>query len=298
MTLLQNPEHLWERPDSVEAIEYSELESRVGVITGPVELLTGGLANLNVRMGAGRVLRIYRREPRTAALEAALLVHPWQTFRTPAVLARGEDFLVLEHVSHGAMTDDLAGGEAVGAALAEIHTIGFSQPGALSPALEIRSSYPDFLGFLGDYIVSQIEHMPLEISARIGPGIEAFLAAHHASLRQLARTNTLLHGDFKAANLHWTNNGDLLVLDWEFAYSGPSLLDIGQLIRWGPSRSFLDAFDGSYRDHGGSLPEDWPRWAAAFDLVNLCGLLAGAAPESRRATDVLDRIHQTLAAYA
>ena len=41
--------------------------------------------------------------------------------------------------------------------------------------------------------------------------------------------------------------------------------------------------------------EDWLRWARAFDLFNLGGLLAGAAPGSRRAADVRSRIVETLA---
>ena len=42
----------------------------------------------------------------------------------------------------------------------------------------------------------------------------------------------LLHGDFKVSNLHWADSDELLVLDWEFAYSGHALMDVGQLFRW------------------------------------------------------------------
>lgn len=91
-----------------------------------------------------------------------------------------------------------------------------------------------------------------------------------------------------------TERGQLLVRDREFAYSGPSLMDIGQPMRCSPPPFFVEGFARSYRGRGGELPEDWQRWAAAFDLFNLCGLLAGGEPGSRRATDITGRVVETL----
>jgi fructosamine-3-kinase len=263
-------------------------------LSEPIEVLSGGLANLNVRIGTGRVLRIYRRDPLARAVEAALLRHPWRFLRTPAVLASGEDFLVLEHVPHGILRDNVGHAEAVGRALAEVHGVLFPQAGLLNPDLGLCATYPDVIDTFSEYALSQIDRLPPEMAAEIGSGIDALLATHGNTMRDLTRASVLLHGDFKVSNLHRTESGDLLVLDWEFAYSGPSLMDIGQLIRWRPSARFLEAFARSYRDHGGALPEDWQRWAAAFDLFNLSGLLASSEPRSRRATDILQRIHQTL----
>ncbi|WP_129349479.1 hypothetical protein [Sorangium cellulosum] len=56
----------------------------------------GGLANVNVRLWADRVLRVYRRDAGAAAKEAGLLVRGWRWFRAPAVLSAGEDFLERE----------------------------------------------------------------------------------------------------------------------------------------------------------------------------------------------------------
>jgi hypothetical protein len=105
----------------------------------------------------------------------------------------------------------------------------------------------------------------------------------------------LLHGDFKVSNLSWTESGQLLVLDWEFAYSGPSLMDVGQLFRWEPPPSFVEGFVRGYGDHGGVLPEDWGKWAALFDIFNLAGLLAGSEPGTRRSADILQRMLRTIA---
>ena len=84
------------------------------------------------------------------------------------------------------------------------------------------------------------------------------------------------------------------MLDWEFAYAGPALMDIGQLLRWNPPAPFVSGFIASYRRHGGVLPEGWERSSEISDLVNLVGLLAGAAPDSRQFCDVLRRIERTL----
>jgi aminoglycoside phosphotransferase (APT) family kinase protein len=119
------------------------------------------------------------------------------------------------------------------------------------------------------------------------------------AMREIAGRSVLLHADFKPSNLHWTNDDRLLVLDWEFAYSGSALSDVGQLLRWRPPAEFERAFARSYVEAGGALPTDYTRWAALFDLVNLAGLLAnlaGTAP-SRRAQDVAERVEETLALF-
>jgi aminoglycoside phosphotransferase (APT) family kinase protein len=100
----------------------------------------------------------------------------------------------------------------------------------------------------------------------------------------------LLHADFKPSNLHWATDDRLLVLDWEFAYAGTVLSDVGQLLRWEPPSSFTEAFAVTYRTHGGELVEDWQLWAAAFDLVNLAGLLRNFARRSDGGDDSSARI--------
>jgi hypothetical protein len=73
MELLPNPEREWERPQRTISIDRAEVERRIGSTTEPLEVLSGGLANLNVRIGRDRVLRIHRGEPGRVAKEAALL---------------------------------------------------------------------------------------------------------------------------------------------------------------------------------------------------------------------------------
>lgn len=299
MRLVPNPERAWARPAHLEAqagaaidLTRAEIERRIGPFSGEVEVLSGGLANMNVRLGSDRVLRVYRRDPGAAPKEASLLARGWRSFRVPAILAAGEDFLLLEHVPHGSLQDTATCGAAVGRALAEIHGVGFDSAGFLGPDLAVAEPFADCVGALRGYVASVLERLDPALRGELSERVSAFLDTDAGALRARASVPVLLHGDFKASNLHWLASGELLVLDWEFAYAGPSLMDVGQLLRWGPGPEFVAAFADAYRAHA-PLAEEFERWAAVFDLFNLVGLLEGVEPGSRRAIDLRGRILQT-----
>ncbi|AGP38045.1 hypothetical protein SCE1572_28390 [Sorangium cellulosum So0157-2] len=211
----------------------------------------------------------------------------------PAVLSAGEDFLLLEHVAHGPLEDTAACGAAAGRALAEIHGVSFDSAGFLGPDLAVAAPFADCVGALRSYVASVLDRLARALRGELGERVTAFLDAHEGALRERASAAVLLHGDFKASNLHWLPSGELLVLDWEFAYAGPMLMDVGQLLRWRPGAEFVAAFAGAYRAHA-PLADDFERWAAAFDLFNLVGLLEGVEPSSRRAIEIRGRILQTI----
>lgn len=60
MTGLPNPELLWQRDQAPRPASLDKVESRIGKID---ELLSGGLANTNLRVGDDIVLRIFRNDP-------------------------------------------------------------------------------------------------------------------------------------------------------------------------------------------------------------------------------------------
>ena len=119
------------------------------------------------------------------------------------------------------------------------------------------------------------------------------VAANHIYRKHVPKP-VLLHGDFKASNLHEALDGRLLVLDWEFAYAGPCLMDIGQLFRWDEPQPFTDNFVAAYMAAGGNLPKNWRELIACFDLVNLVGLLAKSDRGTRREADCMGRIRERL----
>jgi hypothetical protein len=92
---------------------------------------------------------------------------------------------------------------------------------------------------------------------------------------------------------------DVLILDWEFAWAGPALFDVGMMLRWRPPEPFIRGLElGLREDPGASLPPDWRRLAELLDLFNLVGFLDHEGDRGRRDRDVLRRIHQTLGGSA
>jgi Ser/Thr protein kinase RdoA (MazF antagonist) len=114
-------------------------------------------------------------------------------------------------------------------------------------------------------------------------------------MQDAACTPVLVHSDFKPTNVKWTHDARVLVLDWEFAWSGPALFDVGQLLRWDPPAEFVAGFAAGYRDAGGTLPEGWLETAMLYDLFNLVFFANDEANRPRRDRDVLARIDRTLA---
>jgi Phosphotransferase enzyme family len=295
---LPNPERFWKTRAALRGATHAEIEARIGRFDGPLTLLSGGLANSNVLVD-GRVLRIYRRDPRVLRLEVALLSHPWSSFRVPQILATGQDFILLEYVSHGPVLGSAEHGAAVGEALAEIHALSFEHAGFLTPELRIGQPFPDLVTSLLEYARSLRANAEAALGRILTQQSLNTLAANAVALRAVVGKPVLLHADFKASNLHWTQDARLLVLDWEFAYSGSRLSDFGQLLRWPAPEAFVDALTRGYLTAGGTLPERFQSSAALLDLVNLIGLAAHLpdVESEPRVSDVRQRIELTLAAH-
>jgi hypothetical protein len=269
--MLPNPERAWYGAAAARTIDRAEVERRIGPTREPIEVLTGGLANTNVRVERDRVLRIHR-DPSALAKETTLLRRPWRALRTPTVLATGNDLLLLEYLELRPLP--VSAGEAVGRALAEIHALTYTKTGDLGGDLSLATPVP-YEGFAasgyGHAMLSEAEpYLDPALAARIG----AFLDGDAYAARDALDVPVLCHCDFKVSNLHVTPANDLVVLDWEFAWAGPRLLDIGQLLRWHPPEAFAHAFADAYRAGGGVLIDGWRRIAEAIDVGSMLGVFA------------------------
>lgn len=287
---LTDPERGWSAPSRKDLDLAGLVESRLGRVVEPVALLAGGQANLNVRVGGDRVLRVYERDPEFMARERALLGRRWRNLRVPRVLDGGDDYLLLEYVALRPLRDSALQGEAVGAAAAEIHGLRFERAGLLGPDLTVRHALPEVGAYLRERITglgAEWERLEEPILARW----REVESAGHSPDRAI-----LNHGDFKLSNLFVGPRDEVVVLDWEFAFAGPALMDLGQLFRWRTSEEFRSGFERGYTDQGGVLPTGWERRAAVLDLVNLVGLARPAHQDPRRHTDLLARVAATLTA--
>lgn len=115
----------------------------------------------------------------------------------------------------------------------------FSEVGFLGADLKVDSPLPSARG----YVAATLEELG-DPWIRRADEVVALLVQLDEDVS--STVPVLNHGDFKPANLFLDSNGRLVVLDWEFAFSGPHLFDLGQLFRWGASKAFRDGFTGAY----------------------------------------------------
>jgi hypothetical protein len=292
---LPNPERAW--ASAAATVSREEIERRIGPTTEPIEVLSGGLINLNVRIGVDRVLRI-RTDRSALGKEATLSSRPWRSFRTAAVLSIGDDFLLLEYVAHLPLESSAEHGAAVGRALAEIHSTTYAAAGFLADDLALSFSFPGEgvrLGaFVRGYGRTQLSEVASLLGAELSARVAAFLDSDPlGAAGEAVDVPVLTHCDFKASNLGWTTSGSLLVLDWEYAWAGTRYMDIGHLMRcWHPPEPFVRAFADAYVAGGGILVDDWRRIAETVDLCGLLGLYRH--PAARATADVPRRIVETI----
>jgi fructokinase len=106
-----------------------------------------------------------------------------------------------------------------------------------------------------------------------------FIWRWSGALAPVAGESSLVHSDFGSPNLllrqverRWTVAG---VLDWEFAFSGPPLCDVGHMMRYERRAAprIEPHFSDAFRDHGGALPANWRELSRVLDLTALCEFL-------------------------
>jgi len=297
MSKLFNPEDLWVPSDQVSVISRSEVEKCIGPITEPLQLLSGGQANTNIRIGEDQVLRLYRRDASIAGKELSLIRQNWKTFVVPEVIGSGDGFLWMKYVCHSPLEDQAEVGEALGKALAEIHSYAYETAGFIGTDLKIEEPMENFVTDMWDYLCSFMDMPPKPaLPTSLLDVVIDFFDTKIEGLQEVAGLPVLLHGDFKVSNLHASDQGKPLILDWEFAYAGSALMDIGQLFRWPCPPAFEKAFQQAYQISGGHLTDRWKYWASILDTINLVGMLYKSAPESQKSLDITARIKTTLQA--
>ncbi|WP_329625276.1 phosphotransferase family protein [Streptomyces sp. NBC_01255] len=300
--LLDPATHTWLIRHALPGARLYEVNPLPGGFTNDMALLTARPASAP---GTERyVLRRYRphygRVPRnTCAVEVAVLgrvaahtvpvtavvaadPHGRATGR-PTMLYRFMDGIPLSQV----LADGPASGEArelgraVGAVLARIGRVNLPRPGAfadpsLVPAPDGTPPLGDLPGFV-DRCLAAAADGPLN-------GTDA--AVLRALARQGARTlaavvgeRSLVHCDFNPKNLLVERRAGrwevAAVLDWELAFSGSPLFDVGNMLRFAHEYppAFATGFVEGFRAGSGRLPGDWLRISRTLDLFALADIL-------------------------
>ncbi len=265
------------------------------------ERLAGGFSNDNIliRTGAGRrlVLRRYVRS-NACAVEAALADRVRGVVPVPEVVAAdpdgtgaGEPVLLSEFVhglpvsqalAAGTRQDAAALGRAVGAALAAIGTVRFASGGFFSGADLVPAADAAWPGGLPDFVDRCLAGggASQALSAAEQDGLRELALRSAPLLAEVAGAAQLVHSDYNPKNLlaapgvagGWSVTA---VLDWEFAFSGSPLTDIGNMLRFGDQipEPFGPEFIAGYQAAGGELPARWRQISQALDLYALADFL-------------------------
>lgn len=131
--------------------------------------------------------------------------------------------------------------------------------------------------------------------------IKKIVAKNSALLPDINSAN-LTHSDYDPANILVKNSDGAwkiaAILDWEFAFSGTYLLDIGLMLRYSHKLRpyFEENFIAGIESNGHRLPRDWKKQAKLMDLLCLLQL-AHYNPFSKRpklSRDVVSLITNTV----
>jgi fructokinase len=277
--------------------------------------LAGGYRNDNVLLVTDAaekyVLRRYlggdiHATRRTCGVEAALAVRLGGIVPVAEVIAAdpaGQPLLLSRYVPGVMISDALAQqgeaaagdlGRAAGMALAAVGSVSFGSDGFFTgPDL-----IPSVAGMPAD-LPEFVENCLRTAAARDAPGggVHAgggLTRAEQDGLRELAARagplaaraapgRRLVHSDYNPKNLlavrpdgRWSVTA---VLDWEFAFSGSPLTDIGNMLRPRPDAApgLAAGFVAGYREAGGELPAGWRETSEALDLYALADFLTRPA---------------------
>lgn len=269
-------------------------------------LLSGGFSNTNYRVDlvgadAPVVLRLYAGGAEVCRKETALLLRLRGRVPVPAVLhaapdggAIGVPYAVLAWVDGVPMRAILQGdddeaivqcAEAAGRALAASHAMTFPAAGFFGPDLLVAQPMGEEYSWRG-YLTACLNApaAPRRLGTELAHQLKRLVEDYAAEMDAAPAPAVLVHADYQGKNLLMQRVADAwqvaAVLDWEFAFAGAALFDLGILLRHADTlpADMTGAVARGYTVGGGTLPADWQRHARLNDLVNLCEFLLVPTP--------------------
>src|SRR5579859_497024 len=317
-------EQRWQRGFAFLQLSLAEIEELIrpyaaGVRVFEATPLSGGLRNTNYRLrlssqSAPVVLRLYSADPSACPREVALtrLVEP--SVPVPRVLhaqpAGSPPWAVMTWVD-GVRFDEFmltatepeveAAADSAGRVLAAIHTFQFPRSGFFGADLSVSAPFgPDdsWSSLLEGWLTRG--RAGARLGADLTPRLLHFIAGNAWRMEALSGQTSLLHADYKPWNLMLQDTAIAGVLDWEFAFCGSPLNDIGIFLRYSARQPpvYRTGFVNGYRAAGGDLPSEWPRLARMIDLISLCYFLERPNDDPALVNDVRSLIETTLDDFA
>ena len=290
--------------------------------------LSGGLINTNIKVSfesnqAPIVFRLYRDGAQACRKEMALHKLIYESVPVAKILhvePRGFEnlpaFSVLEFIEGLTFqqlkrTKDTSAihetAYSIGATLAAIRQFRFQKPGRLlvdetgetidvgSPFLEGDDQVPRLLeAFLASPNCQQ------RLGNNLARRLHDFIWRWAKVIPDLNAQPSLVHNDFGNRNIMVCQKngkwGVAAVLDWELAFSGSSLLDVGHFFRYeqddAPFRE--PHFSRGFVENGGQLPDGWRDIVRVIDLTGLVECLTHDNLPLDVESELLELIENTL----
>jgi aminoglycoside phosphotransferase (APT) family kinase protein len=287
-----------------------------------IEMLSGGLNNSNIKITLSSnenfVLRIYYKSNKSMMIEREIAKHlegrvpvarilyfdsSCSLFQFPFLLmkwVRGEQLSEMMYRGNANKIRSAAG--AAGATLAEIHKMKFPASGFFDDELNISEHIEinavSFMDFMNE--IYRNGYVTKHLGENVCRKVLKFAQEHAYLLDRPGEQRCLVHSDFNPLNILVEENGGSIrisaILDWEYAFSGSPLMDIGNMLRYEhvTTTDLFMPFILSYQENGGDLPDNWLQKAKLLDLIALFDLVDKEECGEVRVTDIKRLILTTM----
>ena len=287
--------------------------------------LSGGFSTTNILLefadGDRCVLRISSR-PERLRMDADLLDYlsreapevpvPKVLWRAPEQVDGGMEAFAMTYVDGhllADMEDNLSSAacrdicEQLAFVAARIHDLRFTQCGLLGPGPKVTEPFASYASGTVGFMQSCLDNANLQRRS----GAERcrrlkHTLTHRTDLHEPSSTHQLCHSDFNQKNFLIRRNANgrhqlAAVLDWEFAFSGSGVTDIGNLLRFEHESRAVESswFADAYRAAGGHLDKAWRDQALFADLLAQCAFLINSEELPRTFKTAIGVIDRTLA---
>jgi Ser/Thr protein kinase RdoA (MazF antagonist) len=186
---------------------------------------------------------------------------------------------------------------------ARIHDRRFAQCGLLGPGPKVTEPFASYASGTVGFMQSCLDDP--ELQRRIGAERSQRLRhciTQRPNLHEPSMTHQLCHSDFNQKNFLIRRNANgryelAAVLDWEFAFSGSGVIDIGNLLRFEHESPAVESswFADAYRAAGGHLDKIWREQALFADLLAQCAFLINPEELPKTFKTAIGVIDRTLA---
>lgn len=178
----------------------------------------------------------------------------------------------------------------VAKALAMIHNLGLNNTNGL-----LKLDIPPFEMWY-DYFLEN-SNVKERLGSDIIKRVRNLIIDNKQSLTKIDEYHSLIHSDFRPANMIIDNNNIVYFVDWESACKGHILADVGQLFRYGElfCTEDIECFK-TYYDKAANvkLPNDFFKLSKIRDLVNPLQMLSSNANKPCMYRDLIHVIVSTL----